>query len=57
MPMREEASMFFLQQTEYLTNLAKAGDPNLYTKTTIQDEGPSKFDVLLEEYKIHEAFE
>ena len=24
MPMREEASMFFLQQTEYLTNLAKA---------------------------------
>jgi hypothetical protein len=43
MPMREEASMFFLQQTEYLTNLAKAGDPNLYTKTTIQDEGPSKF--------------
>jgi hypothetical protein len=41
-----------------LDNLAKVGDPKQETKTVIEeDEGPSKFELLLEDYRIHEAFE
>lgn len=44
MPMREESSEYFANQRDYLIALAMHNEYEFKSKSSVEDEGPSKFD-------------